>query len=354
MSEMKRQLVPTTEGIADQAAGWLALQRSGEMSSSDEAELERWLQAEPAHAAAFENARRAWALAELARDHPEVLSLREEAVLARAKTSDWKRRLLPIAASIAIAFVLAGALMWGPAPLDTMRMLFGPIRQELQTSVGQRSEITLPDGSVVTLDTDTRIRTIESRRERRVELLKGQAFFRVAKDPGRPFVVAAGDRTVTAVGTKFGVRIDNDRFQLTMVEGVVKVEAPLSTRPGAPPRIQAATMGAGSQLIAVVNRQWTIKPIDPLKETGWTRGLLIYEATPLEKVAEELNRYSDRKIVIDDPSVARRLVNGTFRANDIDGAVTALEAYGLVRVTSEDQSIIRLAAAEKNSERQGM
>lgn len=354
MSEMRRHLVLPSEDIAEQAAGWLALQRSGEISPNDQAELDRWLEASPEHAAAFQDVQRAWALAGGAHDRPDVLSLREEAVLARARIGGWARRWLPIAASIAIAFVLAGAALLGPMPPDTMRMLFGPIRQELQTSVGQRSEIKLPDGSVVTLDTNTRIRTIETRRERRVELLQGQAFFRVAKDPGRPFVVAAGDRTVTAVGTEFGVRIDNDRFQLTMVEGVVKVEAPLSTHPGAPAKLQTATMAAGSQLVAVVNHEWTIKPVDPLKEIGWTHGLLIYEATPLEKIAEELNRYSDRKIVIDDPSVANRLVNGTFRANDLDGAVRALEAYGLVRIASDDQSIIRLAAAEKNSERQGM
>jgi len=354
MSEMKRHLLTPSEDAADRAAAWLALQRAGELSAPDQAELDRWLEADPANAAAYDSARRGWAVAELARDHPDILALREEAVLTRARSAPWTRRYLPIAASVAIAFVLAGAAVLGPTSWDSMRMLFGPMRQELQTSVGQRTNVTLPDGSIVTLDTDTKLRTIESRRERRVELLKGQAFFKVAKDPGRPFVVVAGDRKVTAVGTEFGVRIDRDRFQLTMVEGVVKVEAPLSARPGAPPKIQTATMAAGSELVAVVNRQWTIRPVDPLKETGWTRGLLIYEATPLEQVAEELNRYSDRKIVIEDPAVARRLVNGTFRANDVDGAVTALESYGLVRVTSEDQNVIRLAAAEKNSERQGM
>lgn len=342
MSEMKRQLVIASEDVADTAAGWFALQRSGEMSPQDGAEFAHWL-ADPAHAAAFRKVERAWNGLEAARAHPGVLALREDAVLRRP----GRPRLAgarALAASVAVAMVLGVGALGLSGSWDGLRLLFGPIEQELQTSVGQRTTITLPDGTVVTLDTDTALRTVESRRERRVELARGQAFFQVAKDPGRPFVVVAGERRVTALGTAFGVRVDKDLFELTMVEGEVKVEAPLRAAPGKPAQVQSANMGAGSQLVAVVNSQWTIKPVDPVKETGWTRGLLIYEATPLRKVAEELNRYSQRKIVIDDPGVAGQLVNGTFRANDVEGAVTALESYGLVRVASQTDDAIRLAA----------
>jgi transmembrane sensor len=350
MSEMKRQLVTPSDDAADAAAGWFALHRSGQISDADRAEFAGWLAADAAHAAAFRKAELGWAAAEAARAHPDVLALREEAVLT-AKRRRSAIGPLPIAASIAAAFVLAAVTASGS--WDGVRLLFGPIQQELRTSVGQRTTITLPDGSVVTLDTDSAIRTIESRRERRVELARGQAFFKVAKDPARPFVVVAGDRKVTALGTAFGVRVDKGRFQLTMVEGVVKVEAPLSAAPGAPAKMQSAHMAAGSQLVAVVNRQWTIRPVDPARETAWTHGLLIYEATPLLQVTQELNRYSDRKIVIDDPKVAARLVNGAFRANDVEGAVTALESYGLIAVTAQNDDTIHLAASQKNSDGQG-
>ena len=351
MSEMKRHLVAASDDADDAAAGWFALHRSGEMTGSDRAAFDAWM-ADAAHAAAFRKAEHAWAATQAARVHPDVLALREEAVLT-ARRPRWRFGPLPIAASIAAALVLTGVTLTASGSWDGVRLLFGPIEQELRTSVGQRTTITLPDGSIVTLDTDTAIRTIESRRERRVELARGQAFFNVAKDASRPFVVVAGDRKVTALGTAFGVRVDKDRFQLTMVEGLVKVEAPLSAAPGAPARMQSANMAAGSQLVAVVNRQWTIRPVDPAKETGWTRGLLIYEATPLEKVAAELNRYSERKIVIDDPKVAGRLVNGAFRANDVEGAVSALENYGLIAVTAENDDTIHLAAVEKNPDGQG-
>lgn len=352
MSEMKRQLIDAAEDVADAAAGWLALQRSGAMTLADSAELARWLEADVTHAAAYQKAEQGWAMAEAVRAHPDILALREEAVV----TTRWRRWTvgpLPIAASIAAALVLTIGSVSAFGSWDGVRLLFGPIEQQLQTSVGQRTTLTLPDGSQVTLDTDSAIRTIESRRERRVELARGQAFFKVAKDPSRPFVVVAGDRKVTALGTAFGVRVDQGRFQLTMVEGVVRVEAPLSARPGAPATVQSARMAAGSQLVAVVNREWTIKPVDPGRETGWTRGLLIYEATPLQTVVAELNRYSERKVVIDDPKVAGRLINGTFRANDIEGAVTALQNYGLISVTAQNDDTIHLESAEKNSEGQG-
>ncbi len=342
MSEIRRQLVPLTDDAPAAAAGWLALKRSGEMTADDAAELDAWLAADPAHAAALRDLERTWAELEQARAHPDILSLREEARQMKRPA----RRLVPrpwlAAAAVGAAAVLGAATLLSGS-WDSARLLFGPIEQELRTSVGQRTTITLPDGSVVTLDTDTVVRTVESRRERRVELARGQAFFHVAKDPGRPFVVVAGDRKVTALGTAFGVRVEKDRFQLTMLEGVVKVEAPLSAAPGAPPKVQSANMAAGAQLIAVVNRQWTIKPVDAVKETAWTRGLLIYESTPLRTVADELNRYSERKIVIDDPRAAARLVNGAFRASDIEGAVAALESYGLVRVSAQTDDAIHLA-----------
>ena len=343
MSDMKRGLIDMEDDLPDVAAGWFALQRSGQMAAEDAEEFTRWLAGDPAHAAAMLKVDATWRSVEAARAHPDILALREQATGRKVARGRFWSRPATIAASIACALVLGGGVVGVASSGPGLRLMFGPIEQDFRTSVGQRTTMTLPDGSVVTLDTDTAMRTIESRTERRVVLRKGQAFFRVAKDPGRPFVVVAGDRKVTALGTAFGVRVDKDRFELTMVEGVVKVEAPMSVSPGWEPKVQEARMAAGSQLVAVQNSQWTIRPVDSTKETGWVRGLLTYESTPLQDVAEELNRYSDRKIVIRDPDLAQRRVNGTFRANDLEGAITALEAYGLVRVTTETDSTVELA-----------
>ena len=114
MSEMKRQLVDSAEDVADAAAGWFALQRSGEMTAADGAELARWLEADAAHAAAFRKAEQGWAVAEAVRAHPDILALREEAVVT-ARRRRWTFGPLPIAASIAAALVLtvAGVTAFG-------------------------------------------------------------------------------------------------------------------------------------------------------------------------------------------------------------------------------------------------
>src|SRR5690606_34195438 len=110
----------------------------------------------------------------------------------------------------ALAAGLAIAILGGSGVL-TVQNLLGPkplATQAFRTELGQRSTVTLPDGSVVTLNTDTVVRTRADGERRLVYLDKGQAFFEVAKDPRRPFVVTAAGRTVTALGTAFDVRVD--------------------------------------------------------------------------------------------------------------------------------------------------
>src|SRR5262249_35132874 len=156
--------------------------------------------------------------------------------------------------------------------------LFQPAQeQELRTGVGQTTTVTLPDGSVVTLDTDTVLSARETGRQRLVELKKGQAFFRVAKDHARPFIVSAAGKTVTATGTAFEVRLDPHRFQVTLVEGKVAVEAPR----GQFWRGQSADMLAGWRLTAEDDRRWKLSQVDVGKETSWMSGRLTFFNDPL-------------------------------------------------------------------------
>ena len=338
--------------VDDVAAAWFARQRAGDMTAAEAGALEAWLAADPAHRAALDALDRAWQRAELARHDPEILAWRERARLRPA----WPRRLAlrAVAASLAVA-VLGGGSLWG---LGAAGLLPGHGRfsnQEFQTDLGQRATFTLPDGSKVTLNTDTRLRTRAVQGRRLVYLDRGQAFFRVAKDPSRPFVVQAAGRTITAIGTAFDVRVDRRQFEVTLVEGKVRVEAPAP--PPAPategakaaPKpavvvLQATEMAAGSQLLAADDRGWSVRQADTAKETSWLAGRLMFENEPLGAVAEEFGRYSDQKIVFADPSLAGMPISGTFRSGDVETFVRALEKYQLARVESRTESAVRLTA----------
>jgi transmembrane sensor len=226
---------------------------------------------------------------------------------------------------------------------------FGSLpNQVYSTGVGQQATVTLSDGSVVTLNTDTRLRTRAAKGRRLLYLEQGQAYFRVAKDPMHPFVVTAAGRTITAVGTAFDVRADAKRFEVTVVEGKVRVEAPQPLLAPAQPKSQAppakAEMTAGTQLVALPDAQnWRVEKADPAREVSWLRGYVVFQRAPFGEVASEMNRYTERKIIVDDPELAGTPISGAFKAGDVDAFVQAFEEYQVAKVQSRDAGAVRLS-----------
>lgn len=325
------------------ATAWFARRRSGAMTAAENGQLEAWLDADPANRAAFDAVELTWRAAEALRADPEILSLREEALRPRGL---GRRGLMAAGLAAAIA---VGAV-FSPIVVGSVRALQD---QEFRTGVGQQATVKLPDGSVVTLNTDTVLRTRQAEGRRLLYLDKGQAFFKVAKDPKRPFVVAAGGRTVTALGTAFDVRVAADKFKVTLVEGKVRVEAPASAvglalaRAGAPVTgpVQATEMTAGSEFAATDYRHWNVTTTDTARETSWLRGQLIFERERLGDVVAEMNRYSTKKIVVLDEAAATTPITAAFKPGDIDGFVRAVRDYGFVDVISDEPGVVKLRSA---------
>jgi transmembrane sensor len=329
--------------VLETATDWFACRRSGEMTPAETDALAAWLAEDEAHAEALAAAGRIWASSGLdaIREHPRILALRERGLARRSRRRWWIAA--PAVAACLAALVAVPSLRGSGLP--TAPELFAPsIQQEFRTSVGQRTTVRLPDGSLVTLDTDTTLRTRETEHRRLIFLDKGQAFFKVAHDKSRPFVVSAGGRTVTATGTAFSVRVAPKVFDVVLVEGSVRVESPVRATPlGLPTgRVQATEMQAGSELAALDNRHWTVREADPAADTAWLSGRLVYKAAPLSEVVADMNRYSEKKIVIADAAIAARQLSGTYRAGDIEGFVKAVQDYGLARVASNDEGEVEL------------
>jgi transmembrane sensor len=226
--------------------------------------------------------------------------------------------------------------------------------QSFRTAVGQQATVTLPDGSVVTLNTDTVVRTRADADRRLVYLDKGQAFFRVAHDRRHPFVVAAAGRTVTALGTAFDVRVEGDTLKVVLVEGRVRVATaapPSPGRPATPAAVRAVTqpvrstdMEAGSQLVALGETDWRLTRTDAARVTSWTHGKIVFDDATLGDVVAELNRYSSRKIVIADPSLAGRKLSGIYKPGDIEDFARALKHTGLAELKEESSGEIQIVA----------
>jgi transmembrane sensor len=324
----------TPRGVA---TAWFSWQRSGQMTKADQAALKAWLADDPAHLKAYRAVRQAWSDLGEVRAHPTVMTLREEMTASQGLR---RRRFVTdaIAACLLAGFLfLAGMAGWnwlaGPRPLADHTFV---------TALGERATIKLPDGSELTLNTDTVVRTRADAKRRLVFLDRGQVFVKVAKDARHPFIVTAGGRTVTALGTAFDVRLEDGVFKVTLVEGKVRVEgavasAPsLAARPGvpapaSPSEVQATEMTAGTQLVAPKEGEWRLARTNTTIETSWTRGQLIFDNQPLKDVVEELNRYTPQKVVVPDVTLANTPISGNFKPGDVDGFVHALEQFRLAR-----------------------
>lgn len=311
--------------VEKEAAFWFARLRSDELGEEDRARFSRWLAADPAHVSAYADYQGLWSdLDEVAATGP-ILALRREAL----RLSDRPRRARPrwvplgaIAAGIAVALVGGWMLTQSPALVPQAVVSGAPATY--RTEVGERSSITLADGSVVQLNTDSVLEVDYAEGRRGLKLLRGQALFEVAHDTSRPFVVDAGGQQITALGTVFDVRVGSGETRVTLIEGRIEVKRVNGTAlfPVAP---EARKLTAGEQLVAVEERPFLVRAADVEKAVSWREGRVVFSNEPLVQVVEEINRYSTRKVVLGDGDLGEMRVSGVFRPGSADRFVAALE-----------------------------
>lgn len=262
-----------------------------------------------------------------------------DADLARYPPLSRLRRFAPIAAALVLTLAGGGTIGWlGLADAPPRTAEAAP--PSAATEVGQRKRLVLADSSSVALDTDSAIAVRIDAALRAVTLQRGRAFFRVTKDPARPFVVTAGDKRVRAVGTAFEVRLDGGEVIVTVTEGVVEVtERTESRRPA-----HTARVDAGTQLVALARNDWAIHRIDPELATSWMRGRLSFVDEPLERAVAEMNRYTRQKLVFRDGVVPDARILGVFRAGDTQALAQAIELNGSARIVATQPDRIEVMA----------
>ena len=324
-----------SSGDPDAASWFVRLQRHPDDRDVQEA-FKAWLAADPAHQDAWAQVDGAWdRLGELKED-PEILAARQ--ALKAELEAGRPRPRMAWAAGFAVA-VMGGALLayggWRQArPLEASVMAAaGPEALAVyRTPVGGRRTVTLEDGSKVTLNTDTEVRLAGWEDGRRLTLVRGEAYFEVAKDPRRPFVVSAAGRTVTALGTAFDVRLDPHRWSVSLVEGKVRVAA----------ADESVDMAPGDHLVQADGEPWSVEKRNLDELTSWRDGSLVFENRPLGAIVAEMNRYSTRQVRITDPALASPPLSGRFKSGDVAGFVATLEAYGVVRADRSSAATIDL------------
>jgi transmembrane sensor len=358
--------------IEHTAAAWLARRDAGNWSERDQLQLDAWLSASVAHRVAFIRLDAAWqesdrlkalgagvapgvvpargtwatssfpahgdsrgaAAAEPSNQSPRIRSTGASLIPPRPThhASRHRHGLLRYLAAAALP-LLVGSLALG------WRHYTAVDQASYRTAMGDLQQVPLADGSTATLSSDSRILVTLSHGERHVDLQQGEAFFAVAKDPDRPFVVSAGERRVTAVGTRFAVRRDVADLRVVVTQGVVRLESD-NRQDG---RRQPTTLlPAGSVALAsdagVVVRSRSVQQAE--EYLSWRSGFVSFHDTPLAVAAAEFNRYNTRKIVVGDAAVGAMRVGGNFRWSNTDAFVRLLVQGFPIRVVRDKDAIV--------------
>ena len=317
---------------AEEAAGWFARLQGEAATGDDWLAFERWLQASPAHAQAYERLEGLWIdleYAPVARDlgGRPLLAARRRPPGRRPSQAQGRRRAW-LGAGAAIAASLAVAVGVGlRSP--------GAATETYETAPGQTREIALADGTHIRLNAASKITVSLGRDARRVQMADAEATFDVAHDTARPFLIGVGDRQVRVVGTEFNLRHRDDLVDLTVRRGIVEVR-PADALQSAPTRVTV-----GQELTHTAGQPGQIlKVADPDQAFAWTNGQLIYRDQPLSDVAADLSRRFAQPVRTADARAGAIRFSGVLVTDDEADVLRRLEAYAPVRVEHVRDGIV--------------
>jgi transmembrane sensor len=334
-------LTPHDQAIRrdEEAALWCLRMADAPLCTEDQGALDRWIDSDPANAAALEDAVAVWQAIDASTTMPEMIRYRADAVesLRQANARRWGRERFerwrwPVAVAACFAMVmLVGALFF-----------YDPARV-YETEVGERRVVTLADGTRLTLDGASRVDVRMERDRRRLQLVSGRAKFDVAHDPLRPLSVLANNRLTVATGTAFSVELLSGQVRVILYEGAVEVMAQGAdgeSRRLLAPRAEAERLTPGRELIAsTVDTRLRVAETDVARSLTWESGSLSFDREPLQLAVERLNRDARAKLIIEDRAIAAYPISGTFVAGDVDAFVEGIGALYPVVVTRSEAGI---------------
>lgn len=334
--------------IKREASDWV-IKQSYEFTAEDQDTFFEWMAADPEHAEAYQQRQGAWKQLDILADWRPEHSLKPNPDLLDGNESFRKvsKKWLPWACGVAAVFAL-GCVLWltgvGEALSGPRQLSSGEFARGYERHV-------LEDGSVVELNLGSQASVDFSKELRLVTLESGEAYFTVAKDRNRPFVVMANGVSVQAVGTIFNVQLRDDSVDVVVTEGRVRVKNEPSYEPirsDTPEGDAVQELEAGQQTVIELNESKVRPEVLTLSETEleqkltWLKQVIHFEGASLSEIVFEFNRRNYRKIVIEDPSIENTQLSVTIRPNNIDDFLTLLELTANIRAERMDDSAIVL------------
>ncbi|MDA5193661.1 FecR family protein [Govanella unica] len=295
------------KSIPQTAEEWCARMHSGQVTGADRTAFADWMDGAPENRSEYDATQKLMQLSRGLGGYPDL-----GAALGLEQSRTWRIQPALIAASVAAALMIGGVGIWWQ-----YRVI------DYATLVGEQKTVTLADGSVVDLNTDTTLDVAIGGSKRQLVLEKGEAFFVVSPDKARPFVIKTAQGEIRVVGTKFNVRTDGEAMVVTVLEGHVRVargqEAPFDLVADDQLRLDATG--------AVQKKSGA----DLAQVAAWRRGQVYFDNASLAEVIGEFNRYSAQKYVLHNKKLAQLKLSGVFRTGDPNALLYALsESFGIV------------------------
>jgi len=337
--------------VARVAAEWFARLQEDEVSEQDFAEWQRWLTEHPDHHRIYREIEEAWNLigevqpvpwspaeGPEARSpgKPEARTAPAEAPERGEMPSAWAQPQAPAPRSRAKRpWAIAAILLTVAGIVSGALFMEWPASKAYSTSIAEQRSVRLPDGSRVTLGAHSRLTPRFDGSTRQVELTQGQAFFEVTHDPARPFTVLAGASEIRAIGTSFDVRAAPSRVLVSVTEGRVAVR---STHLDDEANGQKLFLSAGEH--AAIDRAGRVEQNARMTTniSSWRQGRFEYRGEELRYIVEDLNRYTDRPIILADDSVASLRYSGTVFPDHLDEWLEGISGALPVIVRESDSS----------------
>jgi len=352
----KARLDLERDPVYAEAAEWLTRLRQSSPTLEEVCAWQQWMAREERHRQVFQELEEMWALFggvaepgpaaahELEADTYDGSMPVGDWIRARRKSSRPGLRRFALAAMLLVALSCVGVGSWFvPSLVSGLRA-----GVDYATSVGENADVRLADGSSVQLGGHTRIRVTLDSRQRRIDLLSGEACFEVAKDPTRPFLVRAGNANITAVGTAFNIRRSGDRVVVSVLEGRVLVQpmaaaTPLAWIGPAVPAGSAAPLKAGQRTTVTRGTLESTQALsDASSAVAWQHGRLAFESEPLRDVIQDVNRYASKPIVLGDERTGDLRVTGTVTQANIMGWINSLQAaFGIRAEVDADRIVLQ-------------
>jgi transmembrane sensor len=305
--------------VRDEAAQWFVRLQEPAVDVEERRRFERWRNEHPQHRDEYQLLEGLWTAADL-------LPAARLQALCETPPARGKRRPL-------VRYAVAASVLTLAVGLGVFSQLHQPAiyTAEFSTAPGERQQVALPDGSVIDLNSRSRVQVRYENDRRRIELMQGEAMFSVEHDSDRPFVVEAGSGKVTVTGTRFDVRRDASETRVVVEQGTVKVQG----RDAADNEFISLTAGLGTR-VDTQGKVATAFAVNPGELTAWRSGKLVFNNASLRDVAEEVSRYREKPLTVSNDKVGNLRLTSVFKSDNTDALLKALPSILPVAVRTLD------------------